>query len=431
LDGDNKQRTHAPRKRLQNRRVRGGGGDEFANPPAEKDRAGDMQKPEASEVRPASAAPSAWSQTTALKDADADGLQCHVRPDVVPDPATITAKCDRKCPPDAKRSLGVKAAERPLEADIDVKSQIGQGGCGRAYLATRKETGAQCVVKKVRKDGRSEDQLLALQREVEVHMSLDHPLVAKLEDVYETSMYVQLVLEPLKGGELFDRICDRGRLSEDEAAGLVKQLLIATAHLHANSVIHGDLKPENAVFERKGGDVLKLIDFGLSRRWDQNEPISGLLGSHGYMAPEVFSGRCTDKVDVWSIGISTYVMLCGGIPWRGAEEQVRRDMIAGTPHFQESKWNPLSSEAKDFIMQLLQKDPSARLSAADALNHPWLQSHSSSLDVLETLQASEEKQLDVHNCCERCASSGLQSEASTHLLTSCDGSLSEVSLSLA
>jgi tRNA A-37 threonylcarbamoyl transferase component Bud32 len=294
-------------------------------------------------------------------------------------PSEISIAAGRAARVNTTSVIGPKAiTERPLEADIAVKSHVvGEGGGGRVYLAERKKTGAQCVVKSFRKQDLSKRALVALQTEVEVHSSLDHPLIAKLEDVYETPTSVHLVLEHLNGGELFDRISERGPLGEEEAAGLITQLLNATAYLHSHGVIHGDIKPENAVFDRKWGcdDVLKLIDFGLSRRWDQKNPISGMRGTLSYIAPEVLVKPCTDKVDLWSIGIISYTMLCGCSPWRGSDARVRRDIIAGEPYFHPPRWEPLTSEAKDFITQLLQKDPCRRPSAAEALGHPWLQSH--------------------------------------------------------
>jgi len=267
--------------------------------------------------------------------------------------------------------------ERPLEADIVVKSDVvGEGIGGRVYLAERKQTGAQCVVKSFRKQHLSKHALSALKNEVEVHASLAHPLIAKLEDVYESPTSVHLVLEHLEGGELFDKISKHGHLGEAESARLVTQLLTATTYLHAQGIIHGDLKPENAVFDRKGDKgLLKLIDFGLARRWDQKIPISDLQGTIGYAAPEVFLGSCTDKVDLWSVGIMTYTMLCGCSPWRGSDARMKRDIAAGEPYFHRPKWDPLSSEVKDFIVQLLQKDPRRRPSAVEAMSHPWLLSH--------------------------------------------------------
>jgi len=229
-------------------------------------------------------------------------------------------------------------------------------------------------VKTLRKNGIPRSALLDIRREVDVHQSLDHPLVVKLEDVYESSDSVHLVLEHLEGGELYDLISQRGEIGEAEAVGLVRQLLEAVSYLHSNGVIHGDLKPANVVFERKGGNVLKLIDFSAARRLDQKQPISGLQGTLTYLTPEAHLGCCTDKADLWSIGVITFAMLCGRSPWRSSDNaQIKRDIMAGEIFLYPPKWGPLSAEAKKFIKLLLQVNPRRRPSAAEALEHPWLQ----------------------------------------------------------
>jgi RIO-like serine/threonine protein kinase len=273
------------------------------------------------------------------------------------------------------RTVSLATTTRTLEDDIIVAPDIvGEGVNGAVHLATRKQTNAKCVVKTMQVSRMSPRAFRQFQTELEVHTSVDHPLIAKLEDVYDSGDQVHLVLEHLSGGDLFDRISQRRQLPEAEAVGVVRLLLQAVAYLHGQGIIHGDLKPENAVFEDKGGGKVKLIDFGAARRWDKQKPVPGIKGTLMYMAPEACLGGCTDKVDMWSMAIITYTMLCGCSPWRSTDPaQMRRDIMANTPFFHPRKWNRLSSKAQNFIKVLMHSDPCRRPSALEALEHPWLQ----------------------------------------------------------
>jgi calcium-dependent protein kinase len=181
---------------------------------------------------------------------------------------------------------------------------------------------------------------------------------------------MHLVMECLAGGELFERLVKRGCFGDSEAAGLMEQMLLAVAHMHARGVIHRDLKPENMLFEDVGSDHLKIIDFGFaSRPGDNIESVSGTLD---YLAPEAFDLIVSTKSDVWSLGVIAYMLLTGRSPWHTRVDMTLNMIQAGKPNFSGKHFDALSPSAKDFVKQLLSFDPAARPSAVEALQHPWI-----------------------------------------------------------
>mmetsp|Transcript_56069 Transcript_56069/g.170727 ORF Transcript_56069/g.170727 Transcript_56069/m.170727 type:complete len:436 (-) Transcript_56069:81-1388(-) len=216
--------------------------------------------------------------------------------------------------------------------------------------------------------------LASLRHEVGIYLSVDHTHIARLHHVYETPAELHLVMEYLSGGELLSRVRHGSGLREDTAAGLVQQMLLPVVYLHAHDIAHRDLKLENYVFEAEGSSYLKLIDFGLSRRrvGGADARMKKACGSVDYVAPEVFTRSYTEKADVWSLGVITYMLLVGVPLFGGSKQEIMAQVKAG-----EMKFSPRlsrhSAQAQDFLRRLLVVDPDARASASAALEHPWLQ----------------------------------------------------------
>ena len=200
-----------------------------------------------------------------------------------------------------------------------------------------------------------------------------HRNVISLIEVFEDDEQLVMVLENVEGGELFDYVVAVGTLREDEAAKFIKQILQAVSFFHRLGIIHRDLKPENILLTRDGKTV-KIIDFGLAKIFTNKEQIAkSFLGTKGYLAPELEQSKrgaisgYDGSVDVWSIGVISFILLCGCFPFNSNNTSANQYKL----HF--PSWaNSLSNEAKDFVRKLLATHKEERPSASEALGHPWI-----------------------------------------------------------
>ncbi|KAL6878346.1 hypothetical protein ACP4OV_012516 [Aristida adscensionis] len=178
-----------------------------------------------------------------------------------------------------------------------------------------------------------------------------------------------------KGGELLDRILARGgKYPEEDAKVVLHQILSVASFCHLQGVVHRDLKPENFLFMSKDeNSALKVIDFGLSDFVKPDDRLNDIVGSAYYVAPEVLHRSYGTEADMWSIGVIAYILLCGSRPfWARTESGIFRAVLKAEPSFDETPWPTLSAEAKDFVRRLLNKDYRKRMTAAQALCHPWI-----------------------------------------------------------
>ncbi|KAF2288463.1 hypothetical protein GH714_007675 [Hevea brasiliensis] len=167
-----------------------------------------------------------------------------------------------------------------------------------------------------------------------------------------------------------------GKYSEDDAKTVMVQILSVVAYCHLQGVVHRDLKPENFLFTTKESSPLKAIDFGLSDYVKPDERLNDIVGSAYYVAPEVLHRSYGTEADMWSIGVIAYILLCGSRPfWARTESGIFRAVLKADPIFDDAPWTSLSPEAIDFVKRLLNKDYRKRLTAAQALSHPWLANH--------------------------------------------------------
>ncbi|KAH6675681.1 kinase-like domain-containing protein [Halenospora varia] len=212
--------------------------------------------------------------------------------------------------------------------------------------------------------------------ELEMLQRMKHPHIVKFVDWFESRDKYYIVTQLATGGELFDRICEQGRFTEKDASQTIRQVLEAVDYLHDNNVVHRDLKPENLIYLTQQPDSdLVLADFGIAKMLDsKDEVLTTMAGSFGYAAPEVMLKRGHGKpVDMWSLGVITYTLLCGYSPFRSENLQDLIDECSsGKVIFHERYWKDVSDDAKDFIGHLLQPEADDRSSSKDALKHPWL-----------------------------------------------------------
>lgn len=217
--------------------------------------------------------------------------------------------------------------------------------------------------------------------QIDILRKLDHPHIVGLKEVVLDKTNTYIIMELLGGGELFNRIVDRGPFPEPEAAKLFAQILLSMEYLHSLDIVHRDVKPENILYTAEGSNSVKLIDFGYAGVWSPEKELTGLCGTPDYVAPEVLtwyedeeSGTPYGKSsDLWSLGVLLYVILSGCSPFSADEEDEILKLVAAAQYvFHEGEFASVSANAKDMIAKLLVSDPSQRLTMPQMLSHPWL-----------------------------------------------------------
>jgi calcium-dependent protein kinase len=271
---------------------------------------------------------------------------------------------------------------RKFEDDYAMCDSVLGSGCnGEVKLATSmKKPGQRFAVKSFQFGGGMskilhQEKLRQLKHEVENYLCMDHPHIARLYDVYETRHGLHLVMECMEGGELFDRVIERKQFSEAEARQALRQMLLALNYIHSHGIVHRDVKLENFIYDRKNSGHLKLIDFGFSKMFDPRSPekMSTSLGTISYVAPEVLRRSYTSQCDMWSLGVIGFILLSGYMPFSAnSDEELMKKIQSGKPTWKPLKWDGVSTEAREFIFSLLEVDPNLRLTAHEALQHPWI-----------------------------------------------------------
>ncbi|KAG2638414.1 CDPK-related kinase 5-like [Panicum virgatum] len=278
-------------------------------------------------------------------------------------------------------------------AKYDMGDEVGRGHFGYTCAATVKKgarKGEAVAVKVIPKAKMTTSIAIEdVRREVKILKALaGNKNLVQFYDAYEDNENVYIVMELCEGGELLDRILSRGgKYSEDDAKAVLVQILNAVAFCHIQGVVHRDLKPENFLFTSKDENAhLKAIDFGLSDFVKPDERLNDIVGSAYYVAPEVLHRCYSTEADVWSIGVIAYILLCGSRPfWARTESGIFRSVLKADPSYNEAPWPSLTPEAMDFVKRLLCKDPRRRMTAAQALSHPWIRNYNDiklPLDIL-------------------------------------------------
>uniref|UniRef100_A0A3Q1HZT0 Calcium/calmodulin-dependent protein kinase IGa n=1 Tax=Acanthochromis polyacanthus TaxID=80966 RepID=A0A3Q1HZT0_9TELE len=227
-----------------------------------------------------------------------------------------------------------------------------------------------------------------LENEIKVLRRIKHENVVGLEDFYESRTHYYLVMQLVSGGELFDRILDKGVYTEKDASKVIKQVLQAVSYLHENSIVHRDLKPENLLYYNTDENAKIMVsDFGLSKTLEHGV-MSTACGTPGYVAPEVLAQKPYNKtVDCWSIGVITYILLCGYPPFfEENETRLFSKIMRAEYAFHSPFWDDISESAKDFIRKMMEKNPTKRFTAEQALRHPWIaEDTAKDLDIYQSV----------------------------------------------
>ena len=248
---------------------------------------------------------------------------------------------------------------------------LGQGAFGTVRKAIHKVTNQERAIKILKKRQQDERKLFL---EVNILSKLAHPNIMEIYEFYEDKANFYIVSELCKGGELFDKITEKGSFKEAEACPIMLQLVSAICYSHSNNIVHRDLKPENIMLENtdESNPHIKLIDWGGARYFSKNKKMSTIKGTPYYIAPEVIKEVYDEKCDIWSLGVIFYVLLCGYPPFNGdTDVEIMQNVQRGKFVFPEEEWGVISKEAKDLIKKMLAYDPAKRISAKQVLLHPW------------------------------------------------------------
>ncbi|KAG8060503.1 hypothetical protein GUJ93_ZPchr0002g24226 [Zizania palustris] len=264
----------------------------------------------------------------------------------------------------------------PLSELYSMGRKLGQGQFGTTYLCTDLATGTALACKSIAKRKLlTPEDVDDVRREIQImHHLAGHDSVVTIRGAYEDALYVHIVMELCEGGELFDRIVERGYFSERKAAEITRVIVGVVEACHSLGVMHRDLKPENFLLKDRGRDAsVKAIDFGLSVFFKPGQVFTDVVGSPYYVAPEVLCKHYGPEADVWTAGVIVYILLSGVPPfWAETQQGIFDAVLRGSLDFESEPWPSISDSAKDLIRRMLRSPPSERLTAHQVLCHPWV-----------------------------------------------------------
>ena len=267
--------------------------------------------------------------------------------------------------------------EKDIRSIYKFKSEpLGGGNFGtvrKAFRKADKENKKYFAIKSIPKKNLTEKDFTNLIKEVNIISGLSHPNIINFYETYHDNHFFHLVMELCEGRDSYRQIVKKEKSDEKKVVSLIAKVLLAIAHCHSRGVTHRDLKPENILFENNSPDAeIKIIDFGLSRKYSKDVKLHSVLGTPYYVAPEVLKGNYDQKCDIWSIGAMTYLLLCGKPPFNGGSDQEIFNNILNTEvKFENPLWENISNNAKSFVKLCLEKNGAKRPSAIKALDHPW------------------------------------------------------------
>lgn len=274
-----------------------------------------------------------------------------------------------------------KKEQKPVNKrdEYEVTKTLGVGASCQVLAVQKKGTQQKYAMKTIQKRGTPEaaENESLFRNEVKILQNLKHPNIIEYVESFEDANACYLITVFCSGGELFDKVSE-GVFSERVASRLTRQMLLALQHCHERNISHRDLKPENFVFSDRSDDSpMKLIDFGCAIQVGDEDIVHDVAGSPYYVAPEVLqhnfkrTGRVWKAADMWSIGVIVFLLVHGYPPFNGEkQEQIFQKIKIGKYKF--SKDIPLSDSVKDLINKLLVMKPEKRISASEALAHPWI-----------------------------------------------------------
>ncbi|XP_044736613.1 calcium/calmodulin-dependent protein kinase type II alpha chain isoform X16 [Chrysoperla carnea] len=260
--------------------------------------------------------------------------------------------------------------------NYELKEELGKGAFSVVRRCVQKCTGMEFAAKIINTKKLSTRDFQKLEREARICRKLQHPNIVRLHDSIQEENFHYLVFDLVTGGELFEDIVAREFYSEADASHCIQQILESVNHCHSNGVVHRDLKPENLLLASKAkGAAVKLADFGLAIEVQgEQQAWYGFAGTPGYLSPEVLKKEPYGKpVDIWACGVILYILLVGYPPfWDEDQHRLYSQIKAGAYDYPSPEWDTVTPEAKNLINQMLTVNPGKRITAAEALKHPWI-----------------------------------------------------------
>ncbi|XP_063748203.1 myosin light chain kinase 2, skeletal/cardiac muscle isoform X2 [Eleginops maclovinus] len=254
---------------------------------------------------------------------------------------------------------------------------LGGGRFGQVHKCIENSSSLMLAAKIIK--ARSQKEKDVVRNEIQVMNQLNHANLIQLYAAFESRHDIILVMEYVEGGELFDRIIDENyNLTELDTVLFIRQICEGLQYMHRMYILHLDLKPENILCVSRATNKIKIIDFGLARRYKPREKLRVNFGTPEFLAPEVINYEFVSfPTDMWSLGVIMYMLLSGLSPFLGDDDnETLNNILACQWNFEEEEFKDISDEAKDFITLLLVKSKSWRMSAAESLRHPWLSDQS-------------------------------------------------------
>ncbi|XP_037374456.2 myosin light chain kinase family member 4 [Talpa occidentalis] len=278
--------------------------------------------------------------------------------------------------PFSHRIVTAKPASVNSFYTVNRTEMLGGGRFGQVHKCEEKATGLKLAAKIIKTRNKKEKE--EVKNEINIMNQLDHVNLIQLYDAFESRNDVVLVMEYVDGGELFDRIIDDNyNLTELDTILFIKQICEGIRHMHQMYILHLDLKPENILCVNRDAKQIKIIDFGLARRYKPRDKLKVNFGTPEFLAPEVVNYDFVSfPTDMWSVGVITYMLLSGLSPFLGdTDVETLNNILACRWDLEEEEFQDLSDEGREFISKLLIKEKSWRVSASEALKHPWLSDH--------------------------------------------------------
>ncbi|OMJ86919.1 hypothetical protein SteCoe_11471 [Stentor coeruleus] len=266
-----------------------------------------------------------------------------------------------------------EVSHKSVISDYMSLSCLGIGSFARVFRVHHIPSHSTRAMKVIKKCNLTHNQYTSNNTPQEIYIlsKLNNPYTTNFFEYFEDKKQYYIITELCEGHNLYDHILEKGLFNEKMASIIIKKILQGLLYIHNLGIVHRDIKPENVLFSSPFNLDIKIADFGGSCEIKPGQKLKGIFGSKYYLAPEVLNGRYNEKVDIWSCGIMTYVIITGKAPYEDIKDDDISEVILKPFQLDDEKAKGFSEECKDFIEKMIRIDPEERMSAKDALKHKW------------------------------------------------------------